>query len=158
MPGVPWPAERGGLLVAVASCDDVEMILEQAHLDVIPGQEAAFEAAFAEAKLVISAMPGFRSLRLSRCVSDPTGTSYSWSGAGSRTTPRGSDARRNTSPGVPCFITSMTRFQSLSITKTLRVSAVVDGACVERASRPRRRTGRRSDGSVRRTARPLRTP
>jgi heme-degrading monooxygenase HmoA len=52
----------------VASCDDVEMILEQAHLDVIPGQEAAFEAAFAEAKLVISAMPGFRSLRLSRCV------------------------------------------------------------------------------------------
>jgi heme-degrading monooxygenase HmoA len=44
------------------------MILEQAHLDVIPTQESAFEAAFAEAKLVISAMPGFRSLRLSRCV------------------------------------------------------------------------------------------
>jgi heme-degrading monooxygenase HmoA len=47
------------------------MILEQAHLDVIPGQEAAFEAAFAQAKLIISAMPGFRSLRLSRCVERP---------------------------------------------------------------------------------------
>jgi hypothetical protein len=68
IPGIPWRVEWRGLLVGVASCDDVEMILEQAHLDVIPSQEAAFEAAFAEAKLVISAMPGFRSLRLSRCV------------------------------------------------------------------------------------------
>jgi heme-degrading monooxygenase HmoA len=47
------------------------MILEQAHLDVIPDQEAAFEAAFDEAKLIISAMPGFRTLRLSRCVERP---------------------------------------------------------------------------------------
>lgn len=47
------------------------MVLEQAHLDVIPGQEAAFEAAFSEAKLIISAMPGFRTLRLSRCVERP---------------------------------------------------------------------------------------
>jgi heme-degrading monooxygenase HmoA len=53
------------------SCDDVRVILEQAHLDVIPGQEAAFEAAFAEATPVISAMPGFRSLQLRRCVERP---------------------------------------------------------------------------------------
>jgi heme-degrading monooxygenase HmoA len=47
------------------------MILEQAHLDVIPGREAAFEAAFDHAKLIVSAMPGFRSLRLSRCIERP---------------------------------------------------------------------------------------
>jgi hypothetical protein len=52
----------------VAGCNDTEMILEQAHLDVIPDQEVAFEAAFARARLIISAMPGFRSLRLSRAV------------------------------------------------------------------------------------------
>lgn len=50
----------------------IAMILEQAHLDVIPGQEAAFEAAFRQAKLIISAMPGFCSLRLSRCVERPS--------------------------------------------------------------------------------------
>jgi heme-degrading monooxygenase HmoA len=50
------------------------MIPEQAHLDVIPDQEAAFEAAFDDAKLVISAMPGFRSLRPSRCVERPNRT------------------------------------------------------------------------------------
>jgi heme-degrading monooxygenase HmoA len=60
------------VLDGVASCDDIEMILEQAHLDVIPNQEAAFEAAFDEAKLIISAMPGFRSLRLSRCIERPS--------------------------------------------------------------------------------------
>jgi hypothetical protein len=88
------------------------MILEQAHLDVIPNQEAAFEAAFDEAKLIISAMPRLsRNERKPVASSDPTGTSYSWSGADSRTTPKGSDVRRNTSPGVPCFITSMTRSQ-----------------------------------------------
>lgn len=44
------------------------MVLEHAVLEVIPGQEAAFEEAFAEAKAIISASPGFRSLRLARCV------------------------------------------------------------------------------------------
>jgi heme-degrading monooxygenase HmoA len=44
------------------------MILEHAPLDVKPGQEAAFEAAFAEAKKIISSRPGFLSLRLERCV------------------------------------------------------------------------------------------
>lgn len=44
------------------------MILEHAVLSVIPGQEGAFESAFAQAKQIIAAMPGFRRLALSRCV------------------------------------------------------------------------------------------
>ncbi len=44
------------------------MILEIAILDVIPGQAADFEHAFAEAKSIISSMPGFKSLELQRCV------------------------------------------------------------------------------------------
>jgi heme-degrading monooxygenase HmoA len=44
------------------------VILEHAQLDVIPGREPEFEAAFAEAKAIISSMPGFVSLRLERCL------------------------------------------------------------------------------------------
>ena len=44
------------------------MILEHALLDVVPGQEPAFEEAFAQAKSIIASMPGFRSLRLSRGI------------------------------------------------------------------------------------------
>lgn len=44
------------------------VILEQAVLDVRPGQEAAFELAFAEARSIVSAMPGCRSVGLSQCV------------------------------------------------------------------------------------------
>jgi len=47
------------------------MILEHAVLEVVPGQEAAFEEAFGTAKTLISAAAGFRSLRLSRCVEEP---------------------------------------------------------------------------------------
>jgi heme-degrading monooxygenase HmoA len=47
------------------------MILEIAILNVIPGQAAAFESAFAEAKGIISSMPGFDSLELQRCVEAP---------------------------------------------------------------------------------------
>jgi heme-degrading monooxygenase HmoA len=44
------------------------MILESAQLDVKPGQAAAFEAAFDEAKGIISSMPGFVALELQRCI------------------------------------------------------------------------------------------
>lgn len=44
------------------------MVLEHALLSVRPGQDAAFEAAFDEAKAIIASMPGFRGLTLSRCV------------------------------------------------------------------------------------------
>ncbi len=44
------------------------MILEHATLDVLPGQESAFERAFEKAEPIISSMPGFRSLQLSRCL------------------------------------------------------------------------------------------
>jgi heme-degrading monooxygenase HmoA len=47
------------------------VILEHALLDLVPGQEAAFERAFVEARPLIAATPGFRSLRLERCVERP---------------------------------------------------------------------------------------
>jgi heme-degrading monooxygenase HmoA len=47
------------------------MILEHAVLDVRPGERDAFEAAFAEAKAIISASPGFDHLELRRCVETP---------------------------------------------------------------------------------------
>jgi heme-degrading monooxygenase HmoA len=48
------------------------MILEQALLPVKPGHESEFEAAFEQAKAIVAAMPGFRSLRLSRCIERPS--------------------------------------------------------------------------------------
>jgi heme-degrading monooxygenase HmoA len=47
------------------------MVLEHALLDVVPGQESAFEDAFGQAKRIISSMTGFQTLRLSRCVEQP---------------------------------------------------------------------------------------
>jgi heme-degrading monooxygenase HmoA len=47
------------------------MILEHAPLAVIPGREVEFEETFDQAKLIISSMPGFRSLRLSKCLEQP---------------------------------------------------------------------------------------
>ena len=47
------------------------MILEHAVLPVVPGREADFEAAFAEAKSIIAGMPGFIDLRLSRSIEMP---------------------------------------------------------------------------------------
>ena len=47
------------------------MILELAILDVRHGETAAFERAFAEAKTIISAMPGFDHLELQHCLEQP---------------------------------------------------------------------------------------
>lgn len=47
------------------------MILELAVLDVKPGQERAFEAAFAEAQRIIRASPGYISHELHWCVEKP---------------------------------------------------------------------------------------
>lgn len=49
------------------------MILEHALLTVTPGREAEFEAAFAEARHIIAAMPGFGGLTLSRCLERENG-------------------------------------------------------------------------------------
>jgi heme-degrading monooxygenase HmoA len=48
------------------------VILEHALLPVQPGREAAFEAAFAEAKSIIAGMDGFAGLTLSRCLERPS--------------------------------------------------------------------------------------
>ena len=47
------------------------MILEVAPLQVRAGQTAAFEAAFLEAQRIISAMPGYLSHELQRCMERP---------------------------------------------------------------------------------------
>jgi len=44
------------------------MVLEHAVLDVVHGEEQRFESAFHQAQPIISGMPGFRHLRLERCV------------------------------------------------------------------------------------------
>ena len=46
------------------------MVLEHALLPVRPDRHAEFEATFASARPLIAVMPGFRSLRLSRCLED----------------------------------------------------------------------------------------
>lgn len=46
------------------------MILEVAHLHVILGQEAEFEAAFTQAQTIISAMDGYISHDIQRCLED----------------------------------------------------------------------------------------
>ncbi|MDQ6526003.1 antibiotic biosynthesis monooxygenase [Nocardioides sp. LHD-245] len=48
------------------------MILEHAVLPVVPGREEEFEAAFAQARPIIAAMPGFRGLALRRSVETPS--------------------------------------------------------------------------------------
>ena len=48
------------------------MITEHALLPVIPGREAEFEVAFAEARGIICSMPGFLSLSLSRSIETPS--------------------------------------------------------------------------------------
>jgi len=47
------------------------MILEHAVLEVVPGEEAAFEAAFDRARSIIASATGFRQLRLCRCFEQP---------------------------------------------------------------------------------------
>lgn len=47
------------------------MILEVAMLQIKPGQAACFEQAFAEAQQIISAMPGYVSHQLQRCLEVP---------------------------------------------------------------------------------------
>jgi len=47
---------------------EAAMILEVAVLDVIPGQEAAFQAAFAVAETILSSMRGYHSHQLQQCL------------------------------------------------------------------------------------------
>jgi heme-degrading monooxygenase HmoA len=47
------------------------MIMEVAILNVIPGQEAEFEAAFAQASPIIASMPGYLSHQLQHCLENP---------------------------------------------------------------------------------------
>jgi heme-degrading monooxygenase HmoA len=53
-------------------CKTVPMVLEHAVLNVISGEEQRFEGTFDRAKSIIGSMPGFRSLRLERCIETPS--------------------------------------------------------------------------------------
>lgn len=46
------------------------MILEVAHLQISPGREREFEAAFRKAQAIIAAMDGYLSHDLRRCIED----------------------------------------------------------------------------------------
>jgi heme-degrading monooxygenase HmoA len=48
------------------------MILERAQIPVDEGREAAFEAAMAQARAVISESPGFRSIRVLKGIERPS--------------------------------------------------------------------------------------
>ncbi|MBO9578761.1 MAG: antibiotic biosynthesis monooxygenase [Microbacteriaceae bacterium] len=48
------------------------MVLEHALLPVVPGREADFEAALAEALPILRSMPGCRRATVSRCVEEPS--------------------------------------------------------------------------------------
>jgi heme-degrading monooxygenase HmoA len=47
-------------------------ILEHVILPVRPGRETEFEAAFAVARPIVAGMPGFRALRISRGIENPS--------------------------------------------------------------------------------------
>ena len=48
------------------------MVLEVALIDVIPGQEDAFAAAYAQGHPVLAATPGCRSVRMTRGIESPS--------------------------------------------------------------------------------------
>ena len=48
-----------------------DSVLEVAILNVVPGQEAAFELAFAEAKSIFASMHGYLGHELQRCIETP---------------------------------------------------------------------------------------
>jgi heme-degrading monooxygenase HmoA len=48
------------------------VVTEHAVLEVVPGREAAFEAAFDAATEIISTSPGFQALELLRCHEQPS--------------------------------------------------------------------------------------
>ena len=48
------------------------MVLEVALIDVAPGQEGAFSAAYAEARHLVETTPGCRSVRMTRGIESPS--------------------------------------------------------------------------------------
>jgi heme-degrading monooxygenase HmoA len=52
------------------------MILESALLDVLPGREEAFLAAFSQARPLIAGQRGFRRLELRRCLDEGRGSRF----------------------------------------------------------------------------------
>ena len=84
------------------------MVLEVAVLNISPLNEAAFEAAMCQARPLISATPGFRSIELRRCVER-------------RITKSDSGSPSVVPNGVGHCIISTARFRSLSTIETLLI-------------------------------------
>lgn len=70
-PDHPDPIPRRARTWHRAGVDLTAPVLEHALLPVAPERAAAFEAAFATARPLIEASPGFRGVRLTRCVEQP---------------------------------------------------------------------------------------
>jgi heme-degrading monooxygenase HmoA len=87
------------------------VILEHALLPVKPGEEAAFESAFAEAKAIIAGTPGFLRFTLSRCLEHPNTfvLLVEWDRLG--TIRRASAARPSTKSGADCCTPSTSPFR-----------------------------------------------
>ncbi len=66
------PGVRKGTLSGLPVCESCLMVTEHALRPIIPGQERDFETVFKKARAIISFMPGFQSLSLSRSVESPS--------------------------------------------------------------------------------------
>lgn len=84
------------------------MILEVAHLQIIPGKATDFEQAFARAQHIISAMPGYLGHQLQRALDDPHHYLLLVQWERLEITPGGSGAPPGTRSGRPCCTTSTT--------------------------------------------------
>jgi heme-degrading monooxygenase HmoA len=93
------------------------MILEHVVLDVVPDQGSRFEEAFARAKPLIASVPGFRSLRLDRCIERRSRYLLLVEWNAWKTMLTASEAARRTRRGAPCSIISTTRSQPSSTTR-----------------------------------------
>jgi heme-degrading monooxygenase HmoA len=84
------------------------VILEAATLNVVPGEESAFERAFGEASPIIASMDGYLGHELQRCIEDRSKYLLLVAGDASMTTPTDSAAHRSTNDGGNCSTTSTT--------------------------------------------------
>ena len=104
------------------------MVLEHALLPVVPGREADFEAAFAEARSLIAASPGSRRLSLSRCLERPGTHLLLVESERLRTTPRASAARSPTSAGGNFLHSSYAPFPTVEHFREVLTAVAPDGA------------------------------
>jgi hypothetical protein len=115
------------------------VILEHALLDVLPGHEAEFQMAFADAPPLIACQPGFDHCGSSAASSSPTAFSCLWSGMRSRITLRASAHHPSTSAGANSSTGSTTRSLASSTTRPFSMTSSIARQLLERRSGEDRR-------------------